>query len=68
MHGEFGADMRASLPIIDQQFSHQNGDVTEINIDRAGGKATVTDRAVIRDIVHFIKMCDADTAPGLLLV
>ena len=45
-----------------------DGDVAEVDVDRAGIQALVADGAVIGDVVHLVEVVQRDAAPGLLFV
>jgi len=51
-----------------ENLAHADGDVAEVDVDRAGRKAFVANGAVVGDIVHILEVAQSDASPGLLLV
>ncbi len=51
-----------------QKTSHRHGDIAKINIDWAGVETFMTHRAMLSDIIKFLKVFYGDSSARLLLV
>src|SRR5689334_13921376 len=67
-HGQRGARVKVLLALLTQEIANGDRYITEINIDRARVQALVANRAMVGDVVEFVKMLNRDAATRLLLV
>jgi len=67
-HRRRGTGVELLLAHTSQQVAHRHADVAEVDVDRAGRQALVTNGAVVGDVAELVPVLDADAAPRLLLV
>ena len=56
------------LALLAQEVAHGDRHVAEVDVNRAGGYALVTDRAVVGNVVELVEVHQRNAAPRLLLV
>ena len=67
-HRRDRARIESPLALASQEVAHRDRHVAEVDVDRTGIEALVTDGAVVGDVGELVEMPQADAAPRLLLV
>ena len=67
-HRRQRAGAEVLLVLFAQEVAHGDGNVAEIDVNRAGLEAAVADRAVVGDVVELVEMLQRNAAPRLFLV
>ena len=67
-HGGRSARVEPLLAHAAKEVAHVHGDLTKVDVHRAGGQALVADRAVVGHIAKFFPVGNRHPTTGLLLV
>ena len=67
-HGGCRAWAKPFFLLLAQEVAHGHGNIAKIDVDRARFDTAVTDRAMVGNVVEFVKMLQRNAAPGLLFI